>query len=89
MLYGKEGWDTYTEPQLDPSVAYCPSACSCGDSGLENTSKRSSQESSLALGGGGTLLGTVPCWISRMARESMALQSLQEGGHKASTVVAS
>lgn len=53
MLYGKEGWDTYTEPQLDPSVAYCPSACSCGDSGLENTSKRSSQESSLALGGGG------------------------------------
>jgi hypothetical protein len=51
VLYGKEGWDTYAEPQLAPSVAYWPSACSYGDSGLENTSKSSSQESSLALGG--------------------------------------
>lgn len=69
-LSGKAGRLTKSRAQPAPSfVVYCPSVAPVGTVALHHTSKSSSQESSLAwVGLGVALLGTVPCWVSRMAK---------------------
>lgn len=76
-----EGWETYTEQSPSWLLPLCPSARSCGDSGLEPTSKSSSQESSLAWGCH-TARDCALLGFQDGKEGSMALQSLQEGDHK-------
>lgn len=88
-LSGKAGRLTKSRAQPAPSfVAYCPSACSCGDSGLGPYFQK--QQSGVLFGLGGVGSGIVrDCALLGFQdgkEGSVALQSLQEGDHKASTV---